>query len=156
MYVLTDPWDGILPLYDCANHQSFPLNFALNPTQRNFQDFVDHLQVNTVLEIIFSYEFESDNEEGGFIIWILIYSDCHYSQYRISNSRNANLSSAITSSTVTPNHGPLLPKKRWCGVNQYCSTICIDDKFDVPYYCNTCKNRKFSNYSWERCPFSFE
>jgi len=56
----------MLPFYYFSNYQSFHLNFALNPTQKNIQNFVDHLQLNTVFEIIFSYEFESDNEEGVF------------------------------------------------------------------------------------------
>jgi hypothetical protein len=64
----TDPRHGTLPFYHSPNYQSFHLNFALNPTQKNFQKFVDHLQVNTVFEIIFSYEFESDNEEGVFLL----------------------------------------------------------------------------------------
>lgn len=55
------------PFYYFSNYQWFHLNFALNPTQKNFQNFVDRLQLNTVsFEIIFSNEFESDNEEGIF------------------------------------------------------------------------------------------
>jgi hypothetical protein len=40
------------------------MNFAINPSQRNFQNFRDHVSINAIFEIIFSYEFETEQEEG--------------------------------------------------------------------------------------------
>jgi hypothetical protein len=47
------------------------MNFAINPSQRNFQNFRDHISANAIFEIIFSYEFETDDEEGMALrVWL--------------------------------------------------------------------------------------
>ena len=51
---------GVLSFYHFSDHKSFHFNFALNSIQKNFQNFMNHFQVNIIFEI--------DNEEGIFIV----------------------------------------------------------------------------------------
>ena len=56
----------LLSLY--FNDQVFHLNLALNSTQKNFQNFANDISVNLIFEIIFSSEFETE-EEGTLLIY---------------------------------------------------------------------------------------